>query len=656
MGCIFTIPKFRVESPKNIPESFARAKDILHTLACVNYVCPLVGLAEAAALLAQEIPMSFVCIVGTCDDYYVTLALDGISKDDVDKVVVHKGNFPWKGYKGSLKIVAMHVPNETYPCGWIAFGGISDHDDFFVDLICESLLSRISNNTVRKTCQILTEVSRIDRDIAFLQKMAMGLHDIMLMETNIDMGVRIAIMKNDAAIIFEDNSVMEIFVENTLLSDAVENAKARYLSDCALYMQSCLQPVTDIFISPERTVASLVVFPFDCSNMIGGVYFTMDKPNDFSKIKDNLVGVMAHIAIFITQRCESNIDAIWSEAHRVSGNVCDKSTMQPRITMYQRHNCTEAMLKLFNNEIHNDNYVYHYGNEWVKELQLTEMIGKGGFGMVYKGTWRGMVAAIKIMYNRQHERQLMKDAIEIAVLMNISHPHIVALYTCMVDMVQEDIRFRKPYSGESSWSTCNLIIMEYCDGGNLRTAINNGLFLKMKNSSHIGILQVLLEVALGIQYLHAMRMMHCDIKPENILLKMDSTNTNGFVAKLSDFGLAKLLRDHDYILNCSGSGTVTHLAPELFLDGSRITYFVDSYAFGIMMWEIYTSKRVYGEIENDKIIDYVLLDRSRPEFPLDTPKIYSDMAKKCWSENPGDRPNFTQILSELRVMMKKSAN
>ncbi len=61
------------------------------------------------------------------------------------------------------------------------------------------------------------------------------------------------------------------------------------------------------------------------------------------------------------------------------------------------------------------------------------------------------------------------------------------------------------------------------------------------------------------------------------LLQSDPSKPIGFVTKLSDFGLAKLLRDNYYIVNRSGSGTVTHLAPELFQVGSKLTTAVDTF-------------------------------------------------------------------------------
>lgn len=77
-------------------------------------------------------------------------------------------------------------------------------------------------------------------------------------------------------------------------------------------------------------------------------------------------------------------------------------------------------------------------------------------------------------------------------------------------------------------------------------------------------LQVLLDIAHGIQHLHSLKLVHCDIKPENILLQQCSSSpAKGFVAKLSDFGLMKTMHaDTLGLYNKSVSGTLTHLAPE----------------------------------------------------------------------------------------------
>lgn len=62
------------------------------------------------------------------------------------------------------------------------------------------------------------------------------------------------------------------------------------------------------------------------------------------------------------------------------------------------------------------------------------------------------------------------------------------------------------------------------------------------------------------------------LQPENVLIKSDNSKSIGFQTKLSDFGLAKLLRENYYIVNRSGSGTVTHLAPELFQVSARLRH------------------------------------------------------------------------------------
>ena len=80
--------------------------------------------------------------------------------------------------------------------------------------------------------------------------------------------------------------------------------------------------------------------------------------------------------------------------------------------------------------------------QWLEDLVLLEILGKGGFGTVFRGLWRGTTAAVKVMYARQHERQAMKDALEMAVLTTLSHPHIVQMYSCLTNMVEDAGRSR----------------------------------------------------------------------------------------------------------------------------------------------------------------------------------------------------------------------
>lgn len=78
-------------------------------------------------------------------------------------------------------------------------------------------------------------------------------------------------------------------------------------------------------------------------------------------------------------------------------------------------------------------------------------------------------------------------------------------------------------------------------------------------------LQVLLDIARALEHLHTLNIMHCDVKSSNIFLQHTSGG-KGFVCKLADFGLAKLIgEDRMYLTNHSVSGTITNLAPERML-------------------------------------------------------------------------------------------
>ena len=85
--------------------------------------------------------------------------------------------------------------------------------------------------------------------------------------------------------------------------------------------------------------------------------------------------------------------------------------------------------------------------------------------------------------------------------------------------------------------------------------------------------------------------------------------------------------------------------------GSKITTGVDTFSFGIMMWELYTGQRAYSGLGRDAIIDRVYKKQSRPVFPSGVPALYSHLAQSCWETDVLLRPNFRTIIERLNEML-----
>mmetsp|Transcript_11081 Transcript_11081/g.19260 ORF Transcript_11081/g.19260 Transcript_11081/m.19260 type:complete len:904 (+) Transcript_11081:107-2818(+) len=610
-----------------------------------------------------------------------------------------------------------------------------DADGFEVDwwepmLGCLSmgLLGPLRNEQTQVLCQLMKALDSAPDYVSTVHQMLKGAFTLLLRATNIRTGCRLALLNSDLsrALIFEPDRkqlgiseqeaismtranlnpapnagdpqihVTEIGLDNTLLLDAVQKGKARFVSDCASYIQSCMKPATDIFISGQDMVASIVVLPLIYEGTtFGGFYVTLETVSNFQNIKDILMGFVNSVVLVLQKRLQPQREQIWASIlARPNRGIADETTvagngdaanpdnsatsvfdsMSSAKPVVVKRACTEAMLKVLQHELRKT-HAKSQAHEWIEELSLMEIVGKGGFGVVYKGSWKGSIAAVKVMYARQHERQAMKDALEMAVLTTVSHPNITQVYNCFTDMVEDasgtnapmsegriNVRFRRLQPDEDrALATCNILVMEYCDRASLRHAMKKGVFHKRLGNTSVAvdlcaIVQVLIEVSQAIQHLHNMKLIHCDIKPENVLLKSDPSKPIGFVTKLSDFGLAKLLRENYYIVNRSGSGTVTHLAPELFQVGSKLTTAVDTFSFGIMMWELYTGQRAYGGLGRDAIIDRVYKKKARPVFPLGVPSAYAALARAAWDNEPSLRPPFTVVLTRLGEMLTTFAS
>ncbi|RCV28501.1 hypothetical protein SETIT_5G409100v2 [Setaria italica] len=196
---------------------------------------------------------------------------------------------------------------------------------------------------------------------------------------------------------------------------------------------------------------------------------------------------------------------------------------------------------------------------------FSERLGAGSFGSVFKGVLPNatIVAVKKLEGFHQGDKQFRA---EVSTIGNIHHMNLIRLL------------------GFCSKGPMRLLVYEYMPSGSL----DKHLFGSSSTTLSWKIrYQIAAGIAKGLAYLHEECrdcIIHCDIKPENILLD------DSFVPKVADFGLAKLLgRNFSRVLT-SMRGTVGYLAPE-WISGEAITTKADVFSYGMMLFEIISGKR-----------------------------------------------------------------
>lgn len=206
------------------------------------------------------------------------------------------------------------------------------------------------------------------------------------------------------------------------------------------------------------------------------------------------------------------------------------------------------------------------------QLEIIELLGKGGMGAVYKARQRALdrLVAVKILPPEVSADKSFTDrfAREARALAGLNHPNIVSVHECG----EKDGLF--------------YFVMEFVDGPNLRQMLQSGLLAPEQA------LAIVSQICDALQYAHDEGVVHRDIKPENILL-----DKRGRV-KIADFGLSKLLRHDRPELSLTGEhqvmGTLRYMAPEQMHDTKAVDHRADIYSLGVVFYELLTGQVPMG--------------------------------------------------------------
>ncbi|XP_042505242.1 receptor-like kinase TMK3 [Macadamia integrifolia] len=278
-------------------------------------------------------------------------------------------------------------------------------------------------------------------------------------------------------------------------------------------------------------------------------------------------------------------------------------------------------------------------------------LGRGGFGTVYKGE---LDDGTKIAVKRMEAGVISTKALdefqaEIAVLSKVRHRHLVSLL------------------GYSVEGNERLLVYEYMPQGALSKHLFRWKSLKMEPLSWKRRLNIALDVARGMEYLHSLAhrsFIHRDLKSSNILLGDD------YRAKVSDFGLVKLAPDGEKSVATRLAGTFGYLAPEYAVTG-KITTKADVFSFGVVLMELLTGLMALDEdrpeetrylaawfwhikSSKEKLMAAIdpALDVNEETFET-TISIIAELAGHCTAREPSQRPDMGHAVNVLSPLVEK---
>ncbi|MBA0721365.1 hypothetical protein Golax_008913 [Gossypium laxum] len=208
-------------------------------------------------------------------------------------------------------------------------------------------------------------------------------------------------------------------------------------------------------------------------------------------------------------------------------------------------------------------------NKTTSGFDDNNFLGSGSFGSVYKGILaKGTEVAVKV-FNLDLDEAFRSFDVECEVMGKILHRNLVKVITCC-----STIDFKA-------------LVLEFMPKGSLEKWLysdNHALNL-------LQIINIMIDVASALEYLHfgsLVPVVHCDLKPSNVLLD------NDMVAHVGDFGIAKLLGEGDSMKQTMTLVTIGYMAPEYGLAGI-ISVKSDVYSYGILLMETFTRRKPTDE-------------------------------------------------------------
>ncbi|CAM9883869.1 unnamed protein product [Ectocarpus fasciculatus] len=281
-----------------------------------------------------------------------------------------------------------------------------------------------------------------------------------------------------------------------------------------------------------------------------------------------------------------------------------------------------------------------------------EVLGKGGFGVVYLADYNGHNAAAKVQHithglgtpgendiplggprtvgsNALREKVQRKAFLrELDAMIRLRNPHIVNVYGAITSLPDRLV-----------------LVMELLAGGDLRSMLENPEQPLPEDKCR----QIIQDVCAGMAFLHSKATVHGDLKSANVLLDGSGRAKACWIA---DFGTSRWAQNTErstglatYTTNPGPSAHISFAwtAPEVLVS-NKTSKASDVYSFGMVAWEVLTRHIPWADEARPRDIYLrVVMREERPAIPADAPVDIAEMIRRCWAQEPEDRLTFPML-------------
>lgn len=274
------------------------------------------------------------------------------------------------------------------------------------------------------------------------------------------------------------------------------------------------------------------------------------------------------------------------------------------------------------------------------ELEMKFELGRGQFARVKLALWKGVQVALKEWHTLTDKESMDMACREGTTLACLRHPCVVSFYGMLN---------HGPSPG---------LVVEYLPHLSLKSKLTQlrGTSLDSKKLK----VAVALRAARGMEFLHNRKVIHFDLKCENLLC--DLRDLDNPVVKIGDVGLSK--EKMKTFVSGNMRGTLPWMAPELFpnvehmrKEGNitdRVNEKVDVYSFGVVLWEIWEMGQMpYPQLDPNQLLEGILQGTLTLQCPRGCDAVWAGVMYECLSRDPDRRPDFPTIISKLERLVEE---